>query len=70
MDKITMAAARVNAGKTQSQMSKEVGVSKNLIVDWEKGRKSPNLDQFERYCNACGCTVNDIDCKVFVLTSL
>jgi len=70
MKKISMAAARVNARLTQADIAKEVGVSKNLIVDWEKGRKHPNMEQFERYCAACGCSTSDIDSRVFVLTRL
>lgn len=68
MRKISMAAARVDAGMTQSEMAKAVGVSKNSIVDWEKGRKHPNLEQFERYCKACGWKTSEVDCKVLVLT--
>lgn len=36
--KITLAAARVNAGMTQEEVAKEMHVSKNTIVNWENGK--------------------------------
>lgn len=41
--KITMAAARVNAGKTQKQLAKECNVSESTIINWEKGETLPNI---------------------------
>lgn len=67
MRKIGLAAARVDANLTQMEMARAVGVSKNLIVDWEKGRKYPNAEQFERYCKACGRPTSDINCGVLVV---
>ena len=54
MDKITMKAARVNAGIRQTDMVKRLGKSDNTICAWEKGRKSPRVDEFEAYCRECG----------------
>lgn len=54
MDKITMKAARVNAGIRQTDMAKRLGKSDNTICAWEKGRKSPRVDEFEAYCKECG----------------
>ena len=68
MKKITLAAARVNAGLTQDELRKAIGVSKNVLIDWEKGRKYPTMEQLERFCNACGCSPKDLDCKVLVLS--
>ena len=65
--KISLAAARVNAGLTQEQLKKTIGVSKNILIDWEKGRKHPTMEQLEKYCKACGCSVSDVDCKVLIL---
>ena len=69
MRKISLAAARVNAGLTQDELRRKVGVSKNILIDWEKGRKVPTMEQLERYCKECGCSVSDVDCKVLVLTT-
>ena len=63
MDKITLAAARVNAGKTQTELAKELGISKNILIDWEKKRKNPTEEQLYRYCAACGCNPTDVECE-------
>ncbi len=36
--KITLAAARVNAGLTQEDVARELHVSKQTIINWEKGK--------------------------------
>ena len=54
LDKISMKAARVNAGLTQVEMAERIGKSDATILAWEKGRKSPRVDEFEAYCRACG----------------
>ena len=60
MDKITMIAARVNAGLKQTEMAERLGKSVNTICDWEKGRKSPRMDEFEAYCRECGMTIEEV----------
>lgn len=42
---ISMAAARVNARMTQTEAAREMHVSKNTIVNWEKGLTSPTVPQ-------------------------
>ena len=42
---ISLAAARVNAGMTQEKVAKEMHVSKNTIVNWEKGTSEPTINQ-------------------------
>ena len=44
---ITLAAARVNAGMTQEEIAKEMHVSKNTIVNWEKGKIVPRISDME-----------------------
>ena len=41
--KITMAAARENAGLSQKQFAEQCGVSESTVINWEKGRTSPDL---------------------------
>ena len=43
--KISLAAARVNANLTQEYVAKELKVSKNTIVSWEKGESEPKKSQ-------------------------
>ena len=42
---ISLAAARVNAGLTQEQVAKEMRISKNTVVSWEKGLSEPTITQ-------------------------
>lgn len=41
--KISLAAARVNAGLTQESVAKTLKVSKNTVVNWEKGKYQPSF---------------------------
>ena len=43
--KISLAAARVNAEMTQEDVAKEMHVSKNTVVNWEKGKSEPTISQ-------------------------
>lgn len=42
---ISLAAARVNAGMTQEEVSKQMKISKNTLVNWEKGFSEPTITQ-------------------------
>ena len=46
--KISLASARVNANMTQDEVAKEMHVSKNTIVNWEKGKVVPSLAVAEK----------------------
>lgn len=39
--KISLAAARVNAELTQDYVASALHISKNTLVNWEKGRTKP-----------------------------
>ena len=43
--RISLAAARVNAGMTQADVAKEMRVTKNTVVAWEKGASEPKMSQ-------------------------
>lgn len=40
---ISLAAARVNAGLTQDDVAREFKVSKQTVINWEKGKVEPSL---------------------------
>lgn len=42
---ISLAAARVNADLTQSDVAKALKISKQTIVNWEKGKSEPSINQ-------------------------
>ena len=45
---ISLAAARVNAGLTQEEVAKAMNISKNTLVNWEKGKAEPTINQGRR----------------------
>lgn len=49
--KISLAAARKNAGLTQTEVAKQVGVSVCTVVNWEKGRTSPKQADVNKLCS-------------------
>ena len=53
-DKITMRAARVNAGLTQRNIADAMHVSPNTVHFWETGKVIPKPAQFEMYSRLCG----------------
>ena len=46
--KISMAAARVNAKKTQEDVAIYLGVSKTTVVNYENGRTTPDWDTVKK----------------------
>lgn len=52
--RISLASARVNAGMTQENVAKRMGVSKNTIVNWENGKVEMKPAQFKMYCDVVG----------------
>lgn len=60
MAKITLEAARVNAGLTQSQLAKEMGVSRQSVFDWENGKREMKTAYVYAFCQLTGFSVDDI----------
>lgn len=58
--KITLKAARVNAGMTQSEAAEAAGVTVQTVCNWENGKTEPSpLDVFG-LCSIYGVSVDDI----------
>lgn len=58
--RVRLRTARVEADLTQSEVAKRMGLASNTIIDWERGRRKPRLDQLDLYCQICGCSPEDI----------
>lgn len=43
--RISLAAARVNAGMTQDDVAAKMHVAKQTVVNWEKGKTEPTVSQ-------------------------
>ena len=56
--KITMAAARVNAGLTQKQLAAECGVSEAAVFNWENGKNAPKLKHLPELEKAYGISLD------------
>lgn len=51
--KISLAAARVNASKTQEDMAREMHVTRATIANWEKGKRKMSEADLVMFCNIC-----------------
>lgn len=46
--KITLAAARVNAGMTQDKAAEALNISKETLSNYERGKSVPNWDMVRK----------------------
>lgn len=51
MFKITLTAARVNAGFTLDEVAERINKSKGTIIAWEKGKTSIDVHNFKELCD-------------------
>lgn len=56
--KISMAAARVNAGLTQKQLADICGVSEATVISWENGKRVPRADKLPALEAAYGISLD------------
>ena len=66
MAKMTLKAARVNAGYTQKEAAKKLGVSNKTLFKWENGLSFPNAKKIELICELYGVSYDDI---IFLLNN-
>jgi transcriptional regulator with XRE-family HTH domain len=60
MEKITLAAARVNAGFSQREASERLSVSNRTLCNWERGKSFPKQPDIEAMCKLYGRTYDSI----------
>lgn len=58
--KISLAAVRVNAKKTQAELAKEMQVTRETINKWEKGKSIPTKAQIHLLAEICAFPVDNI----------
>lgn len=58
--KITLRAARVNAGLTLAQAAKLLDVSEQTIINWEKGRNYPDVRKVMKIEDVYGVPYSEI----------
>lgn len=52
---ISLEAARINAGLSQRDAAKTIGVNVSTLSNWENGKTSPDIDKFRKMCEVYGC---------------
>jgi DNA-binding XRE family transcriptional regulator len=57
---ITLKAARVNADLTLEEAAKELGITKNTLISYEKYRTIPDMDTGMAMARLYGASVNDL----------
>lgn len=60
MPKLTLKAARVNAGISQKVAAKELNVSNKTLSNWENGKAVPKADKIYSICNLYNMDYDDI----------
>ena len=60
MPKITLKAARVNAGLTQKEAAKKINVSNKTLCNWESGASMPKVDKIDAICDLYGIAYDNI----------
>ena len=58
--KISLKAARVNAGLKQIDVAKELHKSKQTVVNWENGKTEIDRANLEALCRLFKCSMDDI----------
>ncbi|MBQ7003117.1 MAG: helix-turn-helix transcriptional regulator [Oscillospiraceae bacterium] len=57
---MTLKAARVNCGLTQSEACKRLGISVPTIINWEKGKTFPDAKQILMIQDVYGVCYDDL----------
>lgn len=58
--KISLVAARVNAGMTQTDVAKALHIDKGTLIKWEKGRLSPRASSLIALAKLYGISLDNI----------
>lgn len=60
MTKMSLKAARINAGYTQRQAAALLKISITTLIKWEQGRTFPKASAIEKICDMYGVHYDDI----------
>ena len=61
MFKISLEAARVNAGLSQKTAAQELKISNTTLGRWEKGESFPTADKIPEICELYGVSYDNIN---------
>ncbi len=57
---ITLRAARINVGLSQTEAAKKIGVTKDIISNWERAKSFPNAMQIKKIQDLYGVRYDDV----------
>lgn len=49
---------RKQAGYTQAELGRKVGVKSNTVTQWETGARIPRLDMLKKIAGVFGCSID------------
>lgn len=61
MLKISLEAARVNAGLSQKDVAVKLKVSNKTVNNWEKGKSYPNAERIAQLCDLYAISYDNIN---------
>lgn len=61
MFKISLKAARINAGLSQKEVAKKLDKSNKTICSWEKGETFPGPEMIDALCELYGISYDNIN---------
>ena len=61
MFKISLEAARVNAGLSQKEVAKKLNVSNKTISNWENGKTFPSAEKITELCSLYGTSFDNLN---------
>lgn len=61
MLKITLEAARVNAGLQQKEAAERLGISNKTLSSWENGSSFPTADKIPEICDLYGVSYDNLN---------
>ena len=57
---ISLKAARINAGMTQTDVCIQLGIRRGTLSRWENGKNYPNVKQMQKLCELYGVKIEDL----------
>ena len=61
---VSLKAARINAGLTQTDLALELNVNRKTIGSWESGKSMPTADKLDAICAILGRSYDEIKWRV------
>lgn len=61
MKKFSLRSLRINAGYSQKEVAKILGISNKTLCNWEKGKTFPDQPMIEKLCSLYDVSYDIID---------